>query len=73
VVHHRTTSAFGDDPRRILSFIQLFGKHCNCLLQSEYVKVGRFWRPYVGQAVGCKLDLVVMIVGAEELPTACPI
>jgi hypothetical protein len=28
--------------------------------------VGRFWRPYIGQAVVGKLALMVLIGGAEE-------
>jgi hypothetical protein len=42
--------AFGVGPRRILRIIQRFGKHCSSHLQGEYVLVGRFWKPYIGQA-----------------------
>jgi hypothetical protein len=34
------TSAFGDEPRRMLSINQRFGNHCSCHLRGEYV-VGR--------------------------------
>jgi hypothetical protein len=46
-----TTSAFKDEPRRMVKIIR-FGKHCSCHLQGEYVMVGRFGEPYVGQAAG---------------------
>jgi hypothetical protein len=59
------TSAFGDEPSRILKIIQRFGKHCICHLQGEYVMVGRFWQPYIGQAVGGELDSMVLIGRAE--------
>jgi hypothetical protein len=42
-----TTSAFEDQPRRMLKIIR-FGKHCSYHLQGEYVMVGRFWQPYIG-------------------------
>jgi hypothetical protein len=45
------TSAFGVEPRRMLSVIR-FGKHCSSHLQCECVVVGRIWQPYIGQAVG---------------------
>jgi hypothetical protein len=41
-------------------------KHCSCHLQGEYVLVGHFWKPYIGQAVGGELDLMVLIGGAEK-------
>jgi hypothetical protein len=50
----------------MLKIIQRFGKHCICHLQGEYVMVGRFWKPYIGQAIGGELDLMVLIGGAEE-------
>jgi hypothetical protein len=28
--------------------------------------LGEFWKPYIGQAVGGKLDLMVLSGGAEE-------
>jgi hypothetical protein len=37
-----TTTAFGDEPRRMLKIIQRFGKYCSCHLQCEYVMVGCF-------------------------------
>jgi hypothetical protein len=43
-----------------------FGKHCNCHLQDQYVMVEHFWKPYIGQAVGGKLYLMVLIGGTEE-------
>jgi hypothetical protein len=45
-----TTSAFVDEPRRMLRIIKRFGKHYSCHLQGEYVMVGCFWKPYIGQA-----------------------
>jgi hypothetical protein len=33
------TSAFGDEPRRILRIIRRFGRHCSCHLQYEWVTV----------------------------------
>jgi hypothetical protein len=60
--------AFGDEPRQELRIIKRFVKHCNCHLQGEHVMVGRFWKPYIGQAVGGELDLMVLIVGAEGGP-----
>jgi hypothetical protein len=30
--------------------------------------IGRFWQPYMGQAVGREFDLMVLIGGAEERP-----
>jgi hypothetical protein len=50
----------------MLQVIQRFGKHRSCHLQGEYILVGRFWRPYIGQAVGGQWDVTNMIVGAEE-------
>jgi hypothetical protein len=50
----------------LLRIIQLFGKHRSCNLQGKYVVVRRFWKPYVGQAVGGGLDLIVLIGEAEE-------
>jgi hypothetical protein len=37
------TSAFVDEPRRMLSIIQPFGKHFSCHLQGECVVVGLFF------------------------------
>jgi hypothetical protein len=48
--------------------IESFGKHCSCHLQGECIKVGCFWEPCIGQAVGGEFDLVVLIGGAEERP-----
>jgi hypothetical protein len=44
----------------MLSIIQHFDKHCSCHLQGECVVVRQFWKPYIGQAVGGKLDLMVL-------------
>jgi hypothetical protein len=41
--------------------------------RQPWVKVGQFWKFYIGRAVGGKLDLVVLIGGAEKLSTACPV
>jgi hypothetical protein len=49
---------------------QRFGNHCSCHLQGNYVMVGHFWKPYIGQAVGGELELMVLIGGAP--PIACP-
>jgi hypothetical protein len=49
--------------------IQHFGKQCSNHLQGECVVVGHFCKPYIGQAVGGKLDLMVLIGGAEEWVT----
>jgi hypothetical protein len=38
-----TTSAFGDEPCRMLKIIRRFGNHCSCHFRSEYVMVGRIW------------------------------
>jgi hypothetical protein len=48
----------------MLKIIQHLDKHCSCHLQCEYVMVERFWKPYIGQAVGGELNL--LIGGAEE-------
>jgi hypothetical protein len=50
----------------MLKIIQRFGKHRSCHLQGEYAMVRRFWKPYLGQAVGEELDLMVPIDGAEQ-------
>jgi hypothetical protein len=49
----------------MLRIIQRFGKHCSCHLQGECVVAGRFWKSYIGQAVGGALDFVMLIGGAE--------
>jgi hypothetical protein len=46
------TSAFGDEPRRMLRIIQRLGKHCSCHLQGERVMVGRFRQGGSGWCVG---------------------
>jgi hypothetical protein len=43
----------------------LFQQNCSFHLQDECV-VGYFWKPHIGQAVGGKLDLIMLINGAEE-------
>jgi hypothetical protein len=40
-----TTSAFGDEPRRMLKITHHFCKYCSCHLQGLCVMVGRFWQP----------------------------
>jgi hypothetical protein len=45
--------------------VQRFSKHCSCYLQGECVVVGRFWKPFIGQALGGGLDLMVPTRGAE--------
>jgi hypothetical protein len=52
----------------MLRINQYFCKHCSFHLQSEYVMVGHFWKPYIclGQEVGGELDLTVLIGGAGE-------
>jgi hypothetical protein len=50
----------------MLRINQRFGKHCSCRLQGEYLIIGRFWKPYIGQAIGGELGLMVLIGGAEE-------
>jgi hypothetical protein len=47
----------------MLTIIQRFGKHCSFYLMDEYVMVGRFWKPYIEQAVGGELYLLVLIGG----------
>jgi hypothetical protein len=39
----------------MLKVIQRFSKHCSCHFQGEYV--GKFWKPYIGQAVDGKWDM----------------
>jgi hypothetical protein len=53
-----TTSAFGDDPCQMLKVVQHFCIHYSCHLQSEYVLIGHFWMPYIGQVVGSKWEIV---------------
>jgi hypothetical protein len=43
-----------------------FRKTLHCHLHGECVVGGRFWNTYIGQAVSGKLDLMVLIFGAEE-------
>jgi hypothetical protein len=50
----------------MLKIIQRFDKHCSCHLQREYVIVGHFWKPYIRQAVGGKLNFMVLIGGADD-------
>jgi hypothetical protein len=66
------TSAFGGEPRRMLSAIQLFGKRCNCHLQGECVVVRRFWKLYIEQALGGELYLVVLIGGEDTTKCNSP-
>lgn len=48
-----TTSVVDDEPRRSLKTTR-FGKHCIHNLWDEYVIIGRFLQPYIGQAVVVK-------------------
>jgi hypothetical protein len=50
----------------MLRNIQRIGKHNRCRLTSECVVIGRFWKPYIGQVVGGKLDLMVLIGEADS-------
>jgi hypothetical protein len=50
----------------MLRIIHSFGKHFSFHLQGECTVVGRFWKLYIGQAVGDDLDLMVLIGGVEE-------
>jgi hypothetical protein len=50
----------------MFKIIKHFDKHYSCHLQGEYVMVGRFWMPFIGQAVGGELDLMVLTGEAEE-------
>jgi hypothetical protein len=61
-----TTSAFWDEPRRLLKVIRRFGKQCSYHLQGEYLLVGHFWRPYIQQAADGEQDVKDLIGGAEE-------
>jgi hypothetical protein len=49
----------------MLKTVQLFGRHCSCSLQGEYVIVGRICKPYVGQATAEEFDLMVRKGGLE--------
>jgi hypothetical protein len=49
-----------------------FGKHFICHLEGEYVMIGRFWKPYIEQAVGGELYLMVLIGEAEEFAPWLP-
>jgi hypothetical protein len=50
----------------MLRIIQYFGKHYSYYLQSECVVVGHFWKPYMGQAVDGKLDLMKVLTGGVK-------
>jgi hypothetical protein len=47
----------------MLKVIQRFAKHCSCHLQVQYVLVGHFWKPYIGQAA---IQLVMSNVVEEK-------
>jgi hypothetical protein len=49
----------------MLKVFQLFVKHCSCHLQGKFVRDARFWKPYIGQAVGGELNVMVQIGGVE--------
>jgi hypothetical protein len=46
-----TTSAVTNGPHLMLKIYQCFDRYCICHLQGEYIMVGCFWQPYIGQAV----------------------
>jgi hypothetical protein len=48
--------------------MQRFDNHCSCHLRGEYTMVGRFWKPYMWQAVDEQFELLELIGGVEELP-----
>jgi hypothetical protein len=50
----------------MLKIIQCFGKYCSRQLKGKYLIVGRFWKPYIGQAVAGELDLMVPTGRAEK-------
>jgi hypothetical protein len=50
----------------MLKIFHRFGKHCICHFQGKYVAVGGFWKPYIEQALGGELDLMVLIGVVEE-------
>jgi hypothetical protein len=47
----RKSSAFGDEPRRMLRNVQSFDKHCSSHPQGEYVLIDNSGQPHIGQAV----------------------
>jgi hypothetical protein len=47
---------------KIIHFI----KHFGCHLQGEYVLVGTFWKPYIGQAVRGEWYVMNLIGRTEE-------
>lgn len=51
---------------QVFRTIQHIGKHISCHLPGGCVVVGHFWKPYKGQVLSGKLDLIVMICRAEE-------
>jgi hypothetical protein len=62
---------FGDEPHQMLKVFQLFVKHCSCHLQGKFVLEARFRKPYIGQAVGGELNVMVQIGGAEGWAAIC--
>jgi hypothetical protein len=58
--------ASGGGSHWMLKIIEHFSKNCIFCLQSEYVMVGRFWQPSVGQTVGDELHLMMLISGPER-------
>jgi hypothetical protein len=66
------TSAFGDEPRQILRIIQRFDKHFSCHLQGEYVVVGRFCKPYIGQDTARSSAPPISTIKSNPSPTTCP-
>jgi hypothetical protein len=58
--------AFKVELHQMLGIIHCCNKHCSHHFQGECIVVGCFWKPYIGQAVGDKLDMMVLIGEAEE-------
>jgi hypothetical protein len=50
----------------MLKVIQCFDKHCICHLQGEYLLVGHFWKPYMGQAIGSEWEVMNLFDRVEE-------
>jgi hypothetical protein len=50
----------------MLRTVPHFGIHCTSCLQGECVVVRHVWKPYTGQLVGGKWDMIVLISEAYE-------
>jgi hypothetical protein len=51
----------------MLRIIQYFSKHYIFHLQGKCAAVGNFWKPYTGQTVGGKLNLMMLTGEVEKL------